>query len=446
MRTVAYSSTRSTLTGSDRRVERGPVATRSSSWPVRVATRIALVFAVLALIASRRPDALSNPQFWAEDGTFWFAAAYNDGPLVALLTPAGGYFQSFARLTAAASLPFGLGHAPLFFNVAAILAQALPVLYVLSSRLAGAIPDVRLRVLAALLLVGLPNSFEVQSNVTNTQTHLALLGFLIVVADAPRRRAWAAFDLIFLALGGLSGPTFVFLVPVAVAAWWRERTRWRVLVVAVVLAVAAVQTVTFLTTAQATRWSTPLGPSVRRLLGIVGGHVVVAGTLGSALHAGMFRALPPEPPVLVPLLGFAAVLIVARALFVTSSFALRAMIVFASFVLGAALTSPALAASPRWQYLQWPNVGIRYWTIPTVAFLAVLLWSAVADRAAGLRWLARAWLLALAVVGMPRDWRVPPRPDLRFEEHVQRFARAPSGRLVRIPIPPEGWEMVLRKR
>src|SRR5690606_38118115 len=161
-----------------------------------------------------RPDALTNPQFWAEDGRLWFAAAHNRGPLVALLEPAAGYFQTFSRLTAAAGVAVGLRAAPLVFNVAAIVGQALPPLYLLSSRLAGAIPDWRLRALAALILIGLPNSFEVQSNVTNVQTHLAILGFLIVVADAPRRRAWAACDLLLLIVGGLSGPTYVFLVPV----------------------------------------------------------------------------------------------------------------------------------------------------------------------------------------------------------------------------------------
>jgi hypothetical protein len=413
--------------------------------PTGAVVRAGAVLAVLALVASRRPDAFSRPQFWAEDGALWFASAYQRGPLAALLEPAGAYFQTFSRLTAAGGLLVGLRHAPLLFNVAALLAQALPVLYLLSSRLAHVMPDRRVRAFAALLLLGLPNSFEVQISVTNAQTHLALLGFLIVIADAPQRGAWGTLDLLLLALGGLSGPTFVFLVPVALAVWWRERTSWRLAVLGVVAGVSAVQAATFLTDAARVRFVSPLGASVRRFLAIVGGQVVVGGLAGSPVHDALLGG-SREPPLLVPALGLGAVLLVARAFVVTSSFALRAAIVFGALVLAAALASPALDHTPRWQALQWPAVGVRYWVIPTVAFLAVLLWSAGSDPRPAARRLARAALLVAVLVGMPLDWRVAPRPDLRFAEHVARFDAAPPGAIVRIPIPPRGWRMVLEKR
>src|SRR5258705_6445526 len=98
-----------------------------------IAVSLGVILVVTVLVVSRRPDAFTKPQFWAEDGTFWFAAAYNQGPLIGFRTPAGGYYQSFARLAAAASLPFGLRAAPLLFNVAAVLAQILAPLYLLSS-------------------------------------------------------------------------------------------------------------------------------------------------------------------------------------------------------------------------------------------------------------------------------------------------------------------------
>ena len=75
----------------------------------------------------RRPDALLNAQFWAEDGAFWYADAYNAGPWISLFQPENGYFQTISRLVAGISLLFPLRDAPLFFNVAAITIQALPV-------------------------------------------------------------------------------------------------------------------------------------------------------------------------------------------------------------------------------------------------------------------------------------------------------------------------------
>jgi len=92
---------------------------------------------VIALIASRRPDALTRPQFWAEDGAVWYAQAYNDGAWSALLHPWTGYVQTFSRLTAAVSLSVPLVDAPLVFAVAALVAQAVPPLFLLSSRFAG---------------------------------------------------------------------------------------------------------------------------------------------------------------------------------------------------------------------------------------------------------------------------------------------------------------------
>ena len=98
-----------------------------------------LYLAAVALVVSRRPEGITNPQFWAEDGKVWFAQAYNEGALSALLSPWTGYAQTFSRLVAAASLMVPFRHAPLVFNVAAVLAQALAPFFLASSRLASII-------------------------------------------------------------------------------------------------------------------------------------------------------------------------------------------------------------------------------------------------------------------------------------------------------------------
>jgi len=410
-----------------------------------IAVPLGAVLLVAALVVARRPDAFTRPQFWAEDGTFWFAAAYNDGPLVGLQTPAGGYYQSFARLTAAASLYFGLREAPLLFNVAAVLAQILAPLYLLSSRFARTIPDVRLRLLAALLVVGAPNTFEVQSNVTNAQTHLALLGFLIVVADAPQRAWWTVLDVCGLVLTGLSGPTCVFLVIVALLVWWREGSARHVVQLVTVAAVAVVQGLAIVSTGPATRIATPLGASLRRLLTLLGGQIFFAGMLGQATYERFFGG-GGEASWLLPCLGLVGLLVVARASVLTSSWPLRMLILFAGLVLAAALLSPVVGAAPRWRTLELPGVGGRYYVLPILAWLAVLLWGACADPRPGARWLARLALAAVLLIGLPRDWRVAPREDFHFPDQVARFASAPPGTLVRIPIPPAGWHMALRKR
>ena len=119
---------------------------------------------------------------------------------------------------------------------------------------------------------------------------------------------------------------------------------------------------------------------------------------------------------------------------------------FATLALGAGLASPAIVHVPRWDGLLVPGAGIRYYAPPILAWLAVLLWSAARDPDGRVKYAARAALGAVLLIGMPLDWRVAPRPDLDFAAHAARFAAAEPGTLVRIPIPPVGWEMRLRKR
>src|SRR5260370_8046744 len=89
-----------------------------------------------------------------------------------------------ARLTAALAQLFPLTGAPLLFNLVAILFQVLPVSFFLSSRFAS-LGTQRSRFLLGFLYLALPNSFEVNANVTNAQWHLALLACLVVLPDPP---------------------------------------------------------------------------------------------------------------------------------------------------------------------------------------------------------------------------------------------------------------------
>jgi hypothetical protein len=82
--------------------------------------------------------------------------------------------------------------------------------------------------------------------------------------------------------------------------------------------------------------------------------------------------------------------------------------------------------------------------MPALAFFACLLTIAVWGR----KWIERApavVLLLLSGIGIVDDWRHPRFRDLDFASHAARFAAAPSGEEVRIPINPD-WEMKLIKK
>ena len=98
-------------------------------WAIRVA---ALYCGVFLLLFARRPDALLNAQFWAEDGVIFFHSALLDG-VHSLLVPYSGYVHVIPRLVAFAALALPFAFQPLAYDVAA-LAIAAGVLTLFVSR------------------------------------------------------------------------------------------------------------------------------------------------------------------------------------------------------------------------------------------------------------------------------------------------------------------------
>jgi hypothetical protein len=146
-----------------------------------------------SIVFSRRPDAILNAQFFAEDGQRWYADAYRLG-LRSLLIPdeGGGYLHTVPRLAALLSLLFAFSRAPLVMNLCAITIQVLPVTIFISSRFIS-IPLWK-RLLVCLLYLGTPNSYGTNANATNIQWHLGLLACLVLLALPPINRRWQVFD------------------------------------------------------------------------------------------------------------------------------------------------------------------------------------------------------------------------------------------------------------
>ena len=112
--------------------------------------------------------------------------------------------------------------------------------------------------------------------------------------------------------------------------------------------------------------------------------------------------------------------------------------------MAAGLASPIIVGDrPLWEMLAMPGAGQRYWYTMTLAFLATVVWTAVADPRTPLRALAGVALVVLVLSGIRGDWSLPPHQDLAFAAQAERLAAAPAGKIVRIPIPPAPMEMVL---
>lgn len=427
----------------------GPAPARASGRALRppaLATiRLPLAIALLAalgagMVLSRRPDAVSNPQFWAEDGANWFAEAYDRGSLHALLLSHTGYFQTLPRLVAAAGQRVGLAGAPLLFNGVGLALQILPALFLLSRRFEAAIPSLGVRCILGALYLAIPN-FEVHANITNAQWHLAILAFMVVVATPGRRWWWRVFDLSVLVVCGLSGPFVILLAPIALAVWVTRRARWALLLTGVSAAFGLLQGLTALS---GDRSAAPLGASPRLLGEILLNRVLLPGMMGEQGTRETISAGWSHGGVVVAVLAVTAVATVALALW-RGPLELRLLLAYGALLLGLTLQRPLVdPVRPQWEQIALGN-GTRYFLIPVLAWVVTLAW--LCSRAP--RRLAPALagtLLLVFAAGDATHWQYPPFTDLHPAAEAARLSRAPAGTTLRIPINPPGWFMVLTRR
>lgn len=425
---------------------RGTAARRApASWTRRIAggppdvVAVAVLSVVGVLVTyARCPVTLRHPELYAEDGAFWFANAYDNGPLRPLLWAHTGYLQTFPRLVADVGLLVPLRRLPLLFVAVAVVVQVLPAGVVASRRFATVIPSfpVRLAFAAAYLLV--PNSQEVNANLTNAQWHLALLAFLVVVADAGGAW-WAVFDVVVVVLCALTGPFAIVLGPLAAVAYLVRRRRWTGILAALLCLGGVVQLVSLLVSPRGT--FAPLGVGLGRFAEIVGGQVVGGTVIGSA------SSTVAHPVACVLLLAGGAA-VGALALW-KGPMELRLFNVFALALLVSALVSPvASVTTDQWVVLA-HDAGARYWFFPTLALLADLLWLAGRTRLwRGAPAAAASAVLVLAVaLGVRTSFSyVPITPRPNWAAEVASFQRLPPGRPYTFEIVPTGVAMTLVRK
>lgn len=415
--------------------DRGSIRCRKTAFHAAV---FLISFLILFL---RRPDAVLNAQFYAEDGIHWYADAYQFG-WRCLLIPLGGYLNSLSRLIGMISLVLPFAYAPLFMNLCALVAGILPIHIFLSSRFKSIPLDMRL--LGSLLYLALPNSFELHATTTNIQWHLALGGCLVLLSRQESRHAWQVFDFLALALVVLDGPLGIVLIPVAFfLRWLRKDSRYNLALAALIPGAVLQLLVLFIASP---RRPAPNGATVARLINILGGQIFLSSLLGVRTLIQLFGHVRS-----LPIIDFFAMLVGLAILcyaLCRGPAELRLFILFAAAVLVLGLIHPLATTDGdhvQWEQLQIPGCGNRYYFFPMLAFLASLIWmsadSSIHTKAP--RYVALALLIFLPS-GIFRDWHYRPFEDLHFREIAADFERAPRGTQFVIPLNP-GVTMQLKK-
>lgn len=294
----------------------------------------------------------------------------------------------------------------------------------------------------ALVYLCLPNSAEWHATVTNSQWVLSLLAIMVLLAAIPRNWIGRAFDLIVLALCGLTGPFCILLLPMAWIMAWQRSGRWRTVCAALVTALAAVQAWAIV----ANRHASPdLGASIPLLLRILGIRVflgALAGTFGPLAS--------PKVPLILPaaivIVGFLFMGLALR----KSSLELKLFTLYGFAVLAAALRSPLATTSvmPQWTGLLY-GAGSRYFLVAMIAFLLCVGRVALVAQS---RWLRVAAIVTLCIFpfGVVHNWvdrahGSQMRSYASFHAAALRFEAASPGTTMTLPIEPQGWSVTLTK-
>jgi len=400
-----------------------------------------LFFIALIILVSRRPDALFQPQFWAEDGTVFYANAYNLGGIRSLFLPLVGYFQTFPRLITAGVQLFPLIWAPLICNLSAMVLQILPVNLIISSRFSPFIPSFAIRLFIAFLYLAKPSSYEIHANITNSQWHLALLACLVLAAMPSQFLVWKVFDVAVIILSGISGPFSIMLFPLAILCRWLRLGKPKAALILVLGIASLVQGLTILLTVGTSRPKASfIGVIPEAIARVIGGQIFLSPLIGQRGYGKLLIDFPRYSSWIALLAALIGIYLMLYALLKAPP-ELRLFIIFSSMISTAALAAPTIT---NWQDLLQPWVGGRYWLIPRLTFVTTLLWLVQRQSLLHLRRIA---ILAFSImlIGITLDWQYTPFGNFQFEYYVNKFENLSSGSKIRIPINPHYWYMELTK-
>lgn len=374
---------------------------------------------LLLILLLRRPEMFLNPQLWAEDGPVFFVPADRNG-LRTVLTPYAGYLHVLPRLIAALAAPLPAGWVPTAYFSCCMVAFIAVAAALFSPRI-----DLPGKPVLALALGLVTHSGEAIGNLTNLQWVVALaLVWLLLAHDAITLRQQMT-DLLVAVVVGLTGVFSTILTPLFIGRAMLRRTPASITLAAGVLVTGSWQAWTVLHTA-----APPAGSA---LLGATAGLQIIALRVGASLF------LPPSLAEQLPrgiLLGAGGLLVVA--LLATGLWPGRQRSV--RFMLATASLFVSAAVLLRFRHgdfgaLFSVSMGDRYFFLPKVLVLWLLIWGATQEHPA--RWLAVA-ACGAALLATGWSWRYERWQDFHWPDYARRIET--GGRVKDIPLNPRGFK------
>jgi hypothetical protein len=405
------------------------------------------IFFVLIII-SRRVDAVTYPQFYAEDGAIWYPDAYNAKNFWdPFLIPVCGYFQTISRIGAAISMSVDIGHAPLLFNSIAIFLEALPAIFFLSSRFEKLIPKFYIRFLCSLAYLLILGTGETHANLTNAQWRLALSMFLIIIAPQSRKIYWKIFDIFFLLLAGLSGPFVLSAFPLAIIYYFFQKNLKVFYARLAVLGAGffiQLYSYLFIVVSGAMRVEKELGASAVNFFKILSGNIFLRAVLCRDYTRKIMDLVLWKQGFLPVLVGIIGVAILAY-IFWKARIELKIFILYTFLIFFAALAHPdATQSMPQWEYMTGGSAG-RYYFLPKVAWIISLGWLFFNSRIRFLKIFAGLFFFSFVFLGLTKNWTFDKFHNHHFKKQAAEFKNMKKGETYEFRIVP-GWRMTLIKK
>lgn len=193
--------------------------------PVR---RLVLVHGLLFLVLfARRPDVLTNAQFWGEDGAVFFVDQLKFGFLHAASSTYAGYYHLLPRLIAAAASGLSTKYVPFAYNLTALLIAAMCCGFFAWPVCRHLIPSDALRIFTCFLAsITVYAGNEVIGDITNLQWFLLVASLLLVsyLQTPEPKPVWVTISSAIAGLLiALSAPLTVTLGPLLVWQIFRKK-------------------------------------------------------------------------------------------------------------------------------------------------------------------------------------------------------------------------------
>jgi len=390
---------------------------RLAGWPRPVLMGTGLGLLAVALFL-RKPDALLNPQLWAEDGSIFLVQNEQYG-LGAWLRPYMGYLHLIPRIVAWAAGFADPRWIPAIYSGAAFGIWAAVIARCWSPRL-----ELPAKSWLALPFLLAPHTGETLVVLTNVQWVTAFVLVQQTFMRAPATRRGQMLELGLVALVGLTGPFSLVAWPLFAWNAWRQRERFAVAGLIVVSLAAALQS-WYLFHEPPLQYPPPTLASILHGVTVVGQRLfwdcwgseklalALPGSifLATALTAlGAWAATLRRPPT-APIVWYS----------ISAGFWLM-------------LAAGVLRCRPDTWGLGNLVLGDRYFFVPRVLLGWMLIWL-VCGAPRWRRIAAGIAALVILVANLP-IYRLPPVTDYAWPQHCEAIRR---GEPAVIPIPPDGW-------